>query len=145
MGVVVMWYLNMIGKPPNPIGFYPINSSFWWRLSIFWHTQMAGKTQELSDAVKQRLGFQLPQEMRCARKASLHSSGKLVDLRVAGTLSINTEIRQVLLNTCRGSADRRASWEFQCSNVSRWGWRSWCCQKVKYVDQNSWPKQRCSI
>ena len=77
---------------------------------------MAGKTQELSDAVKQRLGFQLPQEMRCARTASLHSSGKLVDLRVAGTLSINTEIRQVLLNTCR-----RASWEFQCSNVSRWG------------------------
>ena len=50
MGVVAV-YLNMIGTPPNPIGFYPIHSSFWWLLSIFWHTQMAGKTQEISDDV----------------------------------------------------------------------------------------------
>ena len=94
---------------------------------IFLHTQMAKKNRSLTWWQNWWwLFFSCPRTAKYV--TSLHSSGQLVDLRVAGTLSIHTEIRQVLLNTCRVPTIE--------------GWRSWCeIQKVGELDQHLRPKQ----
>ena len=88
----------MIGTPPNPIGFYPH-----WLINlggianIFWHTQMAGKTQEISDDVPGKPAFIPPESWLICVWLALSASTP----KSAKCFSTPAEVQP----------DRRASWE----------------------------------